>query len=113
MSDSSPINFQRKHGKRRFVAIFDILGFSDFVKKHNLQAVIDVFENLKKKFNEYLKTSYNLTRIKGIHFYNFSDTYLLYSNKNNKPLDFTLLLWACDALFNEAFKHGLYMCAFH
>ena len=89
-----------------FVGLFDILGFKDLVKNHELDRVWRAYDDVKTKTSNIKYNLESLFQKKLITIDNFSDTFLIYtadhSEKENKDEYFKALMATCDALFHSA-----------
>jgi len=105
------VNMSKELGQKDcFVALFDILGFSELVRKNELGRVANTYSRAKKVFKEML--SYVNALNKGfkknvtVKYRSFSDTFLIYTSTANED-DFDSLLAACDGLFIGAIENRL------
>jgi hypothetical protein len=96
--------------KFAYVALFDILGFSDLVKKNELTKVTDTYSRATAVFEELLghvnsmNKSFNMDIV--IERRSFSDTFLMYTSKTDDRALLSLLT-ACDGLFIGAIENKL------
>lgn len=93
-----------------FVALFDILGFGELVRKNELGRVAKTYSRAKKAFKDIL--SHINAMNKGfkmdvtVKYRNFSDTFLIYTSMTGEGA-FPSLLAACDGLFIGAIENRL------
>ena len=93
--------------KESFVALFDILGFSDLVLKSNeLDKVANTYIKAKKDFENNTSHINSLLQKDAVTFHIFSDTILMYTSEVNDT-SFLALLAACDFLFLAAIENEL------
>jgi len=94
-----------KAGERAsFVALFDILGFSELVRTSKLPAVAKMYRSAVRSFRQMLKNVPLRLRPRFVLF--FSDTFLICTD-GVTPKDFKVILYACDSLFLAATKNRL------
>src|SRR3972149_7120522 len=89
-----------------FVALFDILGFSDLVKDNELDKVVRTYLRAKKEFENTISHINAILQKDAVSFRNFSDTFLIYTSEVN-DMSFLALLAACDSLFLAAIENEL------
>jgi hypothetical protein len=91
---------------KSFVALFDILGFSELVRKEELKRVLNAYVGIRAELSAMKRHLNALLDTKAITHQLFSDTFLIYSNGVSDE-SFTALLAMCNALFRSSIKHGL------
>jgi hypothetical protein len=92
-----------------FIALFDILGFGDFVLDKNLDEVVKIYRNMKRDVKNTLvaqREVYNPEATINIRI--FSDTFIVYTSEISN-ISFFLLILACQSLFLSANKIELGM----
>lgn len=89
-----------------FVALFDILGFSNLVKNNELDKVAGTYLRAKKEFENTISHINALLQKDTVTFRIFSDTFLIYTSGIN-DMSFLALLAASDSLFLAAIENGL------
>ncbi|MFH1075559.1 MAG: hypothetical protein V1753_01755, partial [Pseudomonadota bacterium] len=93
-----------------YVALFDILGFSELVKKNELSRVADTYFRAMKAFKDILSDinamnqAFKMDVV--IEYRSFSDTFLIYTSTTGERA-FLSLLAACDGLFIGAIENKL------
>jgi len=93
-----------------FVALFDILGFSEMVKNRELTRVTAIYRRMRKEFKSILTaTGTVLSGRLPISFKSFSDTFVIYTfdTKTNTKDPFLLLMLGCASLFIAANRDNL------
>lgn len=102
--------------RKCFVALFDILGFKNLVKKSELEKVFKAYRAVKRDVEEmrgHLEALLPLLQRKPLTIHNFSDTFLIYTSdlceQKQKEIDktFRAMLAAIDALFMAANENEL------
>ena len=93
-----------------YVALFDILGFTELVEKNELSKVADTYSRAKEIFEEILghinAMNRGFKKDVVIEYRSFSDTFLIYTSTINDGA-FLSLLAACDGLFIGAIENKL------
>lgn len=92
------------HVRNCFVALFDILGFSDLIVRNELGKVYNTYMKVRYDFsNKYNKINKlaNAFKTGTISFHSFSDTFLMYKS-GTEDIDFKQIYAACDFLFMAA-----------
>ncbi|MEW6408950.1 MAG: hypothetical protein AB1488_02405 [Nitrospirota bacterium] len=92
--------------KESFVALFDILGFSNLLKNNELDKVANTYIKAKKDFEDNVSHINSLLQKDAVTFHIFSDTFLMYTSEVNGT-SFLALLAACDFLFLAAIENEL------
>ena len=90
---------------KSFVALFDILGFSDLVGSCRLASVAKMYGSAAKDFKKRIKNDVP----KGLRpkfVLSFSDTFLICTDGITFK-DFQAILYACDSLFIAAVENRL------
>jgi hypothetical protein len=93
-----------------FVALFDILGFSEVVKNRELTRVTATYRRMRREFNSILMaTGTLLSDRRAISFKSFSDSFVIYTfdTKTNTQDPFLLLMIGCASLFVAANREKL------
>lgn len=94
-----------------YVALFDILGFSELVKNNELNRVADSYSRAKEVFEDIrghvnaMNKGFKMMDVT-VECRSFSDTFLIYTSKTGDRA-FLSLLTACDGLFIGAIENGL------
>jgi hypothetical protein len=93
--------------KKCFVALFDILGFSDLVKTGQLQSVYRTYRETVRTFRSWQKIIFKeKTGFPMVKSEVFSDTFLLYVETCTDD-GFSAILGMCNALIFSAVENGL------
>jgi len=92
--------------KESFVALFDILGFSNLLKNNELDKVAETYIKAKRDFEDYVSHINALLQKDAVTFRIFSDTFLIYTSEISDT-SFQALLAACDFLFLAALENEL------
>ena len=90
---------ERGEWREGYVALIDILGFSEGILRHNLQTF---FHEYNKSVHDVLSTP----EAQNLEYIVFSDTIVIYTHYSNKK-SFLSLVRACSLLFVSLLKIGL------
>ncbi|MEK6647636.1 MAG: hypothetical protein AABY84_13275 [Candidatus Firestonebacteria bacterium] len=93
-----------------FIALYDILGYSPWIKENDLSTVVIDHKNMNEmirvntenRINNWPDKPNTLT----IKVYNYADTFLIYTNEIS-DISFMVLLIACENMFIAAFDYCL------
>jgi hypothetical protein len=89
-----------------FVGLFDILGFSNMVKKYQLDKIWEAYNYLKSTTSFMKDNIESIFKSKLVNIEMFSDTFLMCTancyNQTKKDACFNALLGVCDGLFQSA-----------
>jgi hypothetical protein len=90
-----------------FVALFDILGFKDLVRKSEISKVATTYEKMKADFAKYAGMISRVSHSKVVTRC-FSDTFLLYTTEASDA-SFRALFMACQFLYLAALASRIYL----
>lgn len=89
-----------------FVALYDILGYSQLVKENDLLKVVRVHEKMKEMMKNNTEGYVYRLGKPIIAVYNYADTFLIYTNEMSDT-GFKALLEGCHFIFIAAIFYGL------
>ncbi|MBI3582718.1 MAG: hypothetical protein HY096_02055 [Nitrospinae bacterium] len=89
-----------------FVALYDILGYSQLVEENDLLKVVAVHEKMKEMMKNNTEGYVYRLGKPIITVYNYADTFLIYTNEMSDT-GFKALLVGCHFMFIAAIKYGL------
>lgn len=106
------LNFKKEDFQtiQGFVAVYDILGYSPWIKENDLFEVAATHENMKKMIKtnteKFINDSLATLDKPIIAVYSYADTFLIYTNEISDT-GFKALLVACNFMFIAAISYGL------
>lgn len=92
---------------RGFIALFDILGYREWITKNTIDKVVINHKNMKRMITTNVENQMNYALQKNIvKVHSYADTFLIYTNEISRN-GFAAIMHACRGMFESAICFGL------